>query len=83
MPDMQQRVRTTARTSEIAKAERPLSDLTGKSRNDVAMRMTPEAYEQEIVTRAEAAKAANSGINFTDVSDDDLRAFLRRRRVSA
>jgi hypothetical protein len=79
---MPQRVRTTIPTSELAKAARPVRGREIIDQKDATLRITPEAYEQEIAARAEAAKASNSGINFTDVSDDDLRAFLRRRRVS-
>jgi hypothetical protein len=39
--------------------------------------------DQVIIDRANAAKARATGINLTDISDEELLADLRRRRVSA
>jgi hypothetical protein len=47
------------------------------------VRKAPAGRDQTIIDRANAAKARATGIDVTDISDDELLADLRRRRVSA
>lgn len=50
-----------------------------------SLRMRKAAFDRDqvIIDRANAAKGRAIGIDVTEVSDDDLLADLRRRRVSA